>query len=139
MAEASLTESEKVSTLGRTTTTSCGTLSSVILPSIVISTVRNMGEAFKKWNRSEALALDVHACWAESSNVVRFGKTKWFNRLSFFELKTNRLRLTAPPKNGSEGGVTALDWTYSGGVTTRVQRSGSGPEAISEYVTMSSQ
>ena len=83
--------------------------------------------------------LDVDACHVNSSNVVRFGRTKWFKKLSFFELKTRCFKLTVPPKKGSEGGVTALDRDHSSGVTMRVRRSGSGPEHILEYVMMSSQ
>ena len=65
---------EKDSMLGRMTTISCGTLSSMIFTDIIILTVSNMGEAFRKLSRHEA--LHSSAVVDNSLSVVRFGKTK---------------------------------------------------------------
>jgi len=94
-----------------------------------------MGEAFKKLSMSEAWNLS-HSDDVDSLNVVRFGKTKWFKDDDSGKHSTNRSRLTALLKRGSEGGVIVLGWSADRGswarLISRVRRSGSGPEVTSE-------
>ena len=72
------------------TTVSCGMLSSTIFADIVISTVCNWGEAFRKSSKDVALHssavvennLNV-VMFGNNLNVVMFGNRKWLKEESF--------------------------------------------------------
>ena len=137
----SIMNREKVSTLGRMTTISGGISSgstdamivspTSTFPMILISTVRRVGEASKKSNRSKTSSGP--SAGVDNLNVVSFGKAKWLKRWTSPE-KRKFSRLTAPLKRVGEGAVTVSSGPDHCQVveqvaTSRVWRRGSGPKS----------
>lgn len=107
-----------------------------------MSTASNMGEAFRKSSRHEALHSPTSKS-VDSSTAVRFGNKKWLNKESFRERKTNLSILIDPLKMGSgekvETSGRPRESEIVGEMIARVRRSRSRPEVDSENVIMSCQ